>query len=187
LAAILLLELSTFAKGVLAIAGPRLLALGTRLVERLLVLLPQGLRHPGRHGRVLMWPASRGFQLMRGRGLEGSELFAELGFAELAADERRLDPHTPIEVLEDQPIPMWPKHDAKTAADIMYVVPASQLGARRAGRRFSRAQRAKLSIPWWASQSAALCGTFARSRALERSGVSPSSISRARAPLKSFR
>jgi hypothetical protein len=50
----------------------------------------------------------------------------------------------------------------------------------------SGAQRAKLSIPWCASQSAARCGTFSRSCVLDRMGVRPSSRSRARAPVKSF-
>jgi hypothetical protein len=62
---------------------------------------------------------------MRGRWLEGSESLAEPWLAELAADERRLHTDAPFNVLEDEPVAMGPKHDAKAGAHFMHGVPAS--------------------------------------------------------------
>jgi len=62
---------------------------------------------------------------MRGRWLEGSESLAEPWLAELTADERRLHTDALLDILEDEPVAMRPKHHAKGGAHFMQVVPAS--------------------------------------------------------------
>jgi hypothetical protein len=65
---------------------------------------------------------------MRGRSPKRSELIAEPGFAELAGHGGRLYPKASLRILEYQPVAMRPNHDAKTAADVVHVIPASWLG-----------------------------------------------------------
>ncbi len=69
-----------------------------------------------------------GFQLSLRRRLERSKLFAEPRLAELASHERGLHANAAVHILEHEAVAMRPNHDAKTAANIVHVVPASQLG-----------------------------------------------------------
>jgi hypothetical protein len=57
--------------------------------------------------------------------LEGSELFAEPGFAQRASHERRLNADASIHILEYEPVAMRPNRNAETAADVVHVIPAS--------------------------------------------------------------
>jgi hypothetical protein len=66
-----------------------------------------------------------GFSLSLRRRLECAEPFAEPRLAELSSDERSLQPYAALYILEYQPVAVRPSHDAKAAADVVYVVPAS--------------------------------------------------------------
>jgi hypothetical protein len=58
---------------------------------------------------------------------------AESRLAELAIHERGLDSDAPLDVLEDEAVAMRPKHDAKTGAHVVNIVPAPQLPASKRG------------------------------------------------------
>jgi hypothetical protein len=62
---------------------------------------------------------------MEGRRLERSKVFAEPSFAELAGHERSFHADASLFVLEYKPVAMRSNHDAKTAADVVNVIPAS--------------------------------------------------------------
>jgi hypothetical protein len=69
-----------------------------------------------------------GFSLSLRRRLKRSEPFAEPRLAELPSHERSLHPYAALYVLEHQPVAVRANHYAETTADVVHVVPASQLG-----------------------------------------------------------
>jgi hypothetical protein len=93
------------------------------LVEAPLVLIPQALGSPG--GQVPIKRLACGFQVSLRCRLERAKLSAEPSLAELASHERRLHANATVGILEHEAVAMRPNHDAKTAADVVYVVPAS--------------------------------------------------------------
>jgi len=121
-------QLLTLARGRVSIAIPCLPALRARLLEALFVLLPEALGRPSRHRRVPMGRLLCNFPLLLRRPLERSEPFAEPSLAELSSHEGSLHPHAALYVLEDQPVAVRANHNAKAAAEVVHVVPASQLG-----------------------------------------------------------
>jgi hypothetical protein len=93
--------------------------------------------------------APRIFLLMRGGRPKVTELLAQRRLAELTTHARCLHANAPLGVLKDEPVAMQPNHHAEGTADVVQVVPASQLGSLKSGGERLPAQRAKLSIPWW--------------------------------------
>ena len=71
---------------------------------------------------------ARGFSLSVRRRLKRSEPFAEPRLAELSSHERSLHPYAALDVLEHQPVAVWPNRNPVTAADGVKIIPASQLG-----------------------------------------------------------
>ena len=69
-----------------------------------------------------------GFSLSLRHRLKRSEPFAEPRLAEFPIHERSLHPYAALYVLEHQPVAVRANHYAKTAADVVHVVPAAQLG-----------------------------------------------------------
>jgi hypothetical protein len=61
--------------------------------------------------------------------LKGSKPLAEPILAELATDERGFHSDASLDILEYKPAAMLPNHNAKTAAEAVHVVPASQLSS----------------------------------------------------------
>jgi hypothetical protein len=72
---------------------------------------------------------------MCGRWLEGSEPLAEPWLAELAVHERGLYSHALLHILEDEAVAMRPKHDAKTGAHVVNIVPAPDLHGSKCGTK----------------------------------------------------
>jgi hypothetical protein len=68
---------------------------------------------------------ARGFQLPLRRRLKRSKPFAKPRLAELPTDGRGLHPNASRHILEYETVAMQPNRDAETAADFVYVVPAS--------------------------------------------------------------
>jgi len=73
------------------------------------------------------------FQMSLRRRLERSKLFAEPSLAELASHERRLYPNATVGILEHEAVAVRPNHDTKPAANVVDVVPVSQLGSSKSG------------------------------------------------------
>jgi hypothetical protein len=69
-----------------------------------------------------------GFPLSPRHRLKRSEPFTEPRLAELPSHERGLHPQAALYILEYQPVAVRPNHDAKTAADVVHVIPTSELG-----------------------------------------------------------
>jgi hypothetical protein len=70
---------------------------------------------------------ARGFQVLLGRRLEGSQLFAELRLAEFASYQGSFHAEASIHILEYKPVAIRPNHDAKSAADLAHLLPRSEL------------------------------------------------------------
>jgi hypothetical protein len=68
---------------------------------------------------------ARGLQLSLRCGLEGSQVFAEPGLAELPTDGRGLHSNASCHILEDEAVAMQPNHDTQTTAGFVEVIPAS--------------------------------------------------------------
>jgi len=69
-----------------------------------------------------------GFQVSLRRRLERAKLFAEPRLAQFPRHKRGLHADASIYILEYEAVAMRPNHDAKTAADVVHLVPGSQLG-----------------------------------------------------------
>jgi hypothetical protein len=68
--------------------------------------------------------------------LEGSELFAEPRLAQLASHDRGFDANASVYILEYQAVAMRPNHDAKSGTNIVYAIPAPQLGRAKSRPEF---------------------------------------------------
>jgi hypothetical protein len=77
--------------------------------------------------------APRIFLLMRGGRPKVTELLAQPRLAELTTHARCLHANAPLGVLKDEPVAMQPNHHAEATADVVQVVPASQLGSLKSG------------------------------------------------------
>jgi hypothetical protein len=77
--------------------------------------------------------APTSFERTHGRRPEVSERLAYRRLSELPTHARRLHTNLPLGILKHEPVAIQAKHHAKAAADLVQVVPASQLGCSKSG------------------------------------------------------